>query len=90
VCVFDLFLFSQMVNVHSIADELLIMILFIKFVGLDTVSYSLKHFYSVWVEPQAGPYVKLALDKVKIKTASPFRLPIYSPNHVRIKTRQQP
>lgn len=41
-----------MVNVHTIADELLILLLFVKFVGLDTVSYSLKHFYSVWIEPQ--------------------------------------
>jgi len=52
-----------MVNVHTIADELLILLLFVKFVGLDTVSYSLKHFYSVWIEPQAGPYVQLAIDK---------------------------
>jgi hypothetical protein len=43
-----------MVNVHTIADELLILLLFVKFVGLDTVSYSLKHFYSVWIEPQVG------------------------------------
>jgi len=35
----------------------------------------------VWVEPQVGPYVKLALDEVKkTKKESPLRLLVYRPN----------
>uniref|UniRef100_A0A7S3U2M3 G domain-containing protein n=1 Tax=Strombidinopsis acuminata TaxID=141414 RepID=A0A7S3U2M3_9SPIT len=52
-----------MVNVNSLADELLILVLFVYYVGPETVIYSGKHFYSVWIEPHAGPYVQIALEK---------------------------
>mmetsp|Transcript_9812 Transcript_9812/g.32200 ORF Transcript_9812/g.32200 Transcript_9812/m.32200 type:complete len:458 (-) Transcript_9812:399-1772(-) len=52
-----------MVNMHTVADELLILGLFVKFVGYETMAYSVRHSYRVWLEPHAGPFVDAAMEK---------------------------
>ena len=46
-----------LLNLPGMVDEILILLVFVYWVGPYDVLYSLQHFYHSWVEPRARPYV---------------------------------
>jgi len=48
-----------LLNLPGVVDELLILLVFVYWVGPSDVMYSVKHFYDGWVEPKARPYIQM-------------------------------
>jgi len=48
-------------NFPGLIDEVLIVGVFVYWVGPQDVIYSLKHAYTTWVEPKVGPYIEQIL-----------------------------
>ena len=46
-----------MLNFTGVYDELIIVFLFVKWVGPSDVYYSALHSYKMWLEPKVGVYV---------------------------------
>ena len=54
-------------NAPGLLDESLIVAAFVYWLGPQDVLYSLTHFYKVWVEPKAQPYIELVIGPPKAK-----------------------
>jgi hypothetical protein len=54
-----------LLNLPGVIDELLILAVFVYWVGPSDVLYSVQHFYRSWVEPKARPYIELATSSMK-------------------------
>ena len=56
-----------LLNLPGMVDEVVILLVFVYWVGPYDVLYSLQHFYHSWVEPRARPYVDqlIALTKAE-------------------------
>jgi len=57
----------MLLNMPGLVDELLILAIFVYWVGPYDVAYSIQHFYKSWVQPKAQPYLDMIMTQAKKK-----------------------